>query len=454
MSKTFGLLHSALLLLIVAGIWILIVHPWMAIGLLVMVPIVKVPAVNYVPFFGAVDLTVFANLLAASAAFLAYARRPSKTMAPQIPYPMLASLGVVVFVSLLGLLWTTAPQYGQQKLIRFVGIGLPYLLLPSFFVYTKGDAVRLLFLVIAISVVIALGLIALPNSHLAGVRYGFYYDRGTFLGSDPNTPATLIVAGLLVLLTGVLTGSTPNILKYTVFLIFPIGLGGILISGSRANLLGLCTFLPFAPFIVGRQGRGKLKFVSLVATSIIFLTAFLVPIMNQEIPVERWLDFSEQIKQGDLSNTRSQAWAFCLTNAWDHLILLGHGPGSYAMDFLHKDQPLWPHSILLEALYEEGLIGIMAVLYFFIVCLRTTLRGLHACQSREDVFLVVGVSALVWSMTVPALTHWDFNGSRFLYLFAGLLHSTVYLVTSNIDEVEAVSGAVVTRAELTKPDSA
>jgi O-antigen ligase len=221
-----------------------------------------------------------------------------------------------------------------------------------------------------------------------------------------------------------MTGVAPRWLKYSSFLLFPFGVSSILATGSRANLLGFFMILPFLPLFSGRKKFSK-EILYCSSAFGVLLVAFMLSTLVGNIRVTRWFEFAEHIQTGDLAGNRSQAWVFCLTKAWDSLILFGHGPGSYAVDFLRKDSPIWPHNIVLEALYEAGILGATAVILFFAACLHTMLRGVKASRTNEDHLLVGTLSAVVLSMTVMTLSHWDLDGARFLYIFAGLLHVNV-----------------------------
>jgi len=425
---------------VVIGLWSLITYPHLAIALLLITPLVKAAAITYVPFFRSVDLTVIVNLLAGISGLWVYIRQRSQHFQLFIPYHMLLCLGIVFLVFLTGLLWTTAPNYGHQKVVRFIGIGLPYMVLPAFFVRSKQDGIRVLHIIIVISVLVALLLIAFPESHLSIARYGRFFGRGTFFGSDPNSPASIIVVGILLLVITVFAGVASRWLKYSAFLLIPLGLTAILITGSRANLLGLFSILPFMALFINRHSRGKWILFGFIFVSLLIFMSFMLSTMFEHIPVDRWLKFTKQVQSGDLSSNRLPAWSFCARNAWDHLIIFGHGPGSYAKDFLKEDLPLWPHNILMEALYEAGIVGFMALFSYFVVCARTILKGLRASHSSEDLLLVAGPSAIVLSMTMMAMTHWDIDGSRFLYLFSGILHVNVeHILRQEISNLSGVT---------------
>ncbi|MCX5807662.1 MAG: O-antigen ligase family protein [Proteobacteria bacterium] len=423
---------AAVVAMAMAAVCILAVYPWSVFALLLMVPLIKMAATTSASILKSFDLTVLANILAGAVGLWAYKRTPEKPRL-HFPFKMLLCLVAVELVFMVGLLWTSAPNYGLQKMVRLGGIGIPYLLLPAFFVHSVEDGRKVLKVLIFVGAVVAAVLIVAPQGSQSVMRYGRLYGRSTFFGSDPNTPATLVVAGMIALAGMVLTGAASRWLKYSSFLLaLPFGLIAVLATGSRANLVGLLAVLPILSLFSGSKKIGKMVLLSVLALGALVLAFMLLP---QVGPVDqaRWFKFADKFETGDLAGTRSLAWHFCLTKAWDQMLLLGHGPGSYAVNFLMKDSPMWPHNIVLEALYEGGLFGAAAIVVFFVLCFRTMLRGARASRNSNDRLLVGTVSAVVLSMSVPALTHWDLDGARFLYLFAGLLHVSVQHVVQEVD---------------------
>ena len=102
------------------------------------------------------------------------------------------------------------------------------------------------------------------------------------------------------------------------------------------------------------------------------------------------------------------------------------------MDLFHADTPAWPHNIVLEVLYEAGLAGAVAMVIFFLVTVREGRRGLRQATDPQDRLLVLAPLAMLLLFFVQAMTHWDINGARYLFFFAGLLHANVAQLNSTV----------------------
>jgi O-antigen ligase len=321
-----------------------------------------------------------------------------------------------------GLLWTTAPIYGLRKLIRYIGLGIPLLLLPTLIIRTQKDGVNLLYIFITISLITAFILLFFPQTSLEVNRYGNYYGRKTFIGSDPNTPAVVVLMGLQTFLIVMFSGFGRNWLKYIGLIAFPILFLALLSTGSRAAFIA---FIISFIFIVSIY-KNLLK-VSGVVLVLLFISIIIIkiaiPDVSKNIPVDRWWKLSHQIGEGNFKTTRTPAWEFCIRHSWDKHILLGHGPGSFAFDFKKIDMPVWPHNILLESLYESGLVGFIAMFIFIIICIKILIVYINKTNNINDRLVMVNISSIFISLLIMALTHWDIDGSRFMYLFVGIIHA-------------------------------
>jgi O-antigen ligase len=412
-----------IILIASAGACALYFCPQIAIGILLMIPLVKAAALSSIPFFASVDLTVLANVLAGGIGIIVFLRNRNNYARLALPSYMLLCLGLVGFVFIIGMLWTTAPHYGLQKLTCFIGIGIPFLILPVFFIRSTRHGILLMYVLIVVGAVVALVLLFAPHSTLEVQRYGEHYGRSTFFGSDPNTPAVIPSVGIIVLSAAVINGVASRWTWILTLISLPLSLAAILLTGSRAILSALMLGLIFVFFVPKTSHLLRQICFWFTVVSLILLVSFFLSPVTTRIPFERWSHFTHQLEQGDLTSTRTPAWLFCIENAWDAKAIFGHGPGSYSVDFLKKDEPLWPHNIVLEALYEGGIVSCLAIIFFFVVCLFTLSKGLRAANTPLNIFLIAAPGAVIIVMSVVSMTHWNLDGSRFLYLFAGILYA-------------------------------
>jgi len=439
MSTVFAAIATVVLL---AG---LIFWPWVIVGVLLLVPVVKGAAEYYVPFFQNVDLTLITCALAGVLALWNLIRSPRQGAPLSIPWTALACLVVMIFALSVGLAWTSAPVYGFRKACRLAGISIPFLILPAFLIRSRADGLNIIRVIIVTGALAALAVVFLPDTYFAQEAFGRGYARGTVWGSSPIIPASLSATAIGCLLTGfVVPGGASRFLRYLLFFVLPIGLYAIIKTGTRSSFVALVAMAALLPLFVGRGGRGKATFVILVAIPLAAIAGFIL-IQSSGPRLTRWEHLTSADRTDYLVESRGHHYMFVLQNWWKKPVL-GHGSGSFAVDAFDKDEPTWPHNIILEALYEAGLVGAIALSGFLWILIRTGRRGLKAAITPPDRFLLLAsfVSFLLFMM--ESMAHWDLDGARFLFLFSGILHAIVAQVAWQ----PSYSVAVLPRHQLEK----
>lgn len=411
---------SAILLL--AG---LILYPWIIVAVLLFVPVAKGAAEYYIPLFQSIDLTLATCLLAGVVALWNLVRAPRHGAPLALPWKAAACLMLLAFLLAVGLAWTSAPDYGFRKAARFAGIGIPFLLLPAFLIRSRREALRVIRIVIITGAVTALAVLFLPDTYFAQESYGRGYARGTVWGSSPIIPASLSATAIICVITGfVVGGGASKWFRYSALIVLPVGLFAILKTGTRSSFFALVATAVLIPLFVGRGGRGKAAFVILIAIPLAAFAGFLMIESSVGPRLTRWEDLTAADRTEMLVEGRSQHYMYVLQNWWRRPIL-GRGSGSFAVDAFDQDVPAWPHNIILEALYETGIVGTVALLGFFWVTIRAGRRGLKFAATPTDRFLVLASFVTFLLFLMESMAHWDIDGARFLYLFAGIVHAVV-----------------------------
>ncbi|MCK4791199.1 MAG: hypothetical protein KAV87_46130, partial [Desulfobacteraceae bacterium] len=107
--------------------------------------------------------------------------------------------------------------------------------------------------------------------------------------------------------------------------------------------------------------------------------------------------------------------------------ILGHGTGAYAVDRNGVDIPDWPHNIILELLYEQGLVGVLLLGLFLWLIFRRWRQAANLsyfCEPSIQVeasHLIHLVGLLFLFNLLQAMKSFDINGNRLVFFSAGLV---------------------------------
>ena len=281
-------------------------------------------------------------------------------------------------------------------------------------------------MMIVVGVLSSLAIVLAPQTELSEIRYAGSAKRGTFLASDPNWPATLSVMGMMALATlFVIKGAASKLLRYSAFLVIPLGLACVFLTGSRSAMLTLVLVALAMPIFAGRKNKARGYFLPLILLPVAMVVSFRFVSQSGIEFLGRWHELGQEGGSG--LGSRMQHYTFCLTQWWGRPFL-GHGSGSFAMDLFHVDEPMWPHNILLEALYETGIFGFVVMLMLLVMAVQMGLRGMSAARSSQDRALMAGPSVLALVMLLWLFTHTGFADAKYLFFFMGLQYANYSLL--------------------------
>lgn len=432
------------LLFLVASLF----YPAIMVAALWAAPVFKLGLTYYIPFFQTVDVTALVCGAALVVGVWHYLRRGRMGRPLMLPWGMLGCLGGLALMLFVGLGHTTAPNYGLTKAVRFAGMGIPFLLLPSFYVRGKPDGHAMIRVLILVGAVTAGFLMCMQESRVAEHVEGAY-GRAKVLGGASGIAAQVVGLGVLTISAFlVLKGSASKVLRFAALVGLPLGVTAILLSGSRSSLLYLFLAAMVLPFLVGRGQRTKAAGLLGVLLPLALVIVFTQLAAGGWELGSRWTRFME--RSGHAVESRTRLFAFVAAN-WSSSPIVGHGSGSFAMDYMGVDDKEAPHNIVLEALYEAGLLGAALVLLFFFFAARTAARGLREIPdgSAQDRLLVIAPILMTLFLGLRSMSSVDMAEIRYLYLACGLLHANVsHLVYSNRNAAPAPRLSL-TRAGLT-----
>jgi O-antigen ligase len=315
----------------------------------------------------------------------------------------------VVFVAIMALsyLYTDAPSYGAVKVTRVFFIGGLFLLSPLVLLRTEKAFQRFARLFVGFALITAIQMIVGVKRHTTA----------------DDTDITRIGAGWLMGMALFL------ILFYPVFdsrgrhrvyfvLALPLLASGLVASAARGALVSFAAILPLALFLGPRQRQRGMTWVLILMAGCAF-GAFLF--LRGSDPdkynakIRELVELSQGRSTGGSADKRFTFYRDTAQAIPEHL-LLGNGVGSWSVFFYGNDARAYPHNMALEITFEEGLLGLGALLAFVVAVGYAAYRTYQLCGSQYVVLAILIVYELVVSMFSG-----DLDDNRLLWLWAGVV---------------------------------
>lgn len=377
------------------------------------------------------DLTLFFEVLCVAGIVFGILKRRIKVFS--LPRRMLVPFLVLAGLSMFSLMYTEAPLYGREKLIRFLFITSFSLFGPWFLFQNFKCIKRFLGMWVVLSIAMSLDVLT------GGLTPGEFMFRSAFessgyLGLGSVTAQTilillflffptaakirfkLVILGLVILnafsmlISGARTSPIALLVVTVVILLFTIGhLGGDLLSGIRlrqpnVRIAKITTGMLLVMVILGVLGHG-------------YFTTFQdrMGLLVQE---------PEQYAGERLDMFLAAAEA-TLIYPW------GLGIGGFSPYYFGFDAQRggFPHNIFLEVGSELGLLGLVA---FVLLCYWTVVRGVRALKAAtgDSYFIGTALLSLFAFMLFYFQFHGDINDARALFTWCGSLFAFRGLVTN------------------------
>ena len=333
------------------------------------------------------------------------------------------------------LIETSHSSYGLEKTFRVVVYGTAFILLPQ--IYARSWAHLERFLVWLM--VFALG-IATVSLLLAIQKYGpLGFQRIDSPGGGPITLARMIGFGAIA------SFGLALVRKQSLYAISGIYLAMIcFFTGSRGPTLFLALTLLLAVPLTAIHQQTRRQAVRLV-----FVFAILGAVVaagfqyaaSQNAPfIERFQLLGQSDKGGSIAERGSY---FELTLQYsERRDWLGYGSGGWALEITGKDEIDYPHNVFLEALFEQGLLGLIAVSVFLTTAgVVGTLLLFSSGLSRQGFLCsLIMLLGFVYALLV-AQTSGDFYDNRYCWFYAGMIAACARLAAQEQrDERDAMPG--------------
>ena len=342
-------------------------------------------------------------------------------------------LAFLVFAGLVtaSYFYTSAPDYGGTKLTRFLLIGTLLFLAPFFIIFTEDDFRHFARIFIGFSAITAVQLIG--NLEIRS--------------QDSDGDITRIGAGWLMGMAILLLLFYPlsrirQRQRVLLILLLPLFSFGLMASAARGPIFGLTIAALIGMATLLKEGR-------LRATTAAALLLFLVAGVGGAYLVLRQTDLGKYTaKAGELellftegaaSGTAANRMGFyqATISAIPNQPLLGSGIGSWSTFYYGNDQRNYPHNLLLEIAFEEGLVGLTAFLALLLLVGVSIVRMLRASRSH---FLALAL--LVLYCLIVSLFSGDLDDNRVLWLWIGVTLAVCRLVEIRINAFYLMQSAM------------
>ncbi|MCS7232322.1 MAG: O-antigen ligase family protein [Elusimicrobiota bacterium] len=370
------------------------------------------------------DLTIFFEILTLLGIIFLVLKRKINVIPISIRI-----LGVyILFISLgiIGLLYTPAPGYGTDKILRFLFITSPGFFISLILFKNRETYKRFMSIFIILAIIMTLDII---TGGLSPGQIGF----GTALGS--NYLAVGRISGIALLYSmSFLLLNRKFLSKMLFFLILVIFIFNMFISGGRGPLLalGLSIFLISMYLLTQFKFKDKdlviekrkAKFFYLIL-NICFSSLIVILIFKSYFETIFFrLSLLERLS-GESIEERLRLYETAIKsidNAFN--FIFGWGIGGFSALYKgHDELRIYPHNIFLEIISELGFLGLFSFLIILIHSLSTAFNNLKISKTEEDFFLSLSYISGLFFMLFNSSFSGDINDNRLLFVFLGLVYS-------------------------------
>lgn len=424
-----------LTVLIAVAVIILVIlilkYPPLSLALFLMTPFFKAALMLKFPIFRVVDYTVMCGILVLIAMAYSFIRSGGR-LKDILSIPLFVYL-LLAAILLVGVTYTSAPKYGLQKSSRFATLGLIAFLAPIVFAHSVKEVKLMIWIIIGGGILLAVGTIVEPY---AAVLRTSAETRAGFLESSPLATATKIGVAATIFLLFAIMAHTSLRLRIASLTVLPLMIAGMVITGSRGPFLGLILTWLVAIFIC-RRGISKAWIpVITAAISIAMIVSFAkLPEIATTRIANMWRSRYDMTAAA-YARTERFVWT---ADRFVERPVLGHGTGAFAVDRGGQDIRAYPHNIILELLYEQGLIGAAVLLIFLWLIFsrwRQAARLVYLYELDIGIFQIVHMAGLLFLLTLTqAMKSGDIDGNRMMFFFAGLVVAEFNLVRAMAEEI-------------------
>ena len=389
------------------------------------------PRLRFLPGF--IDLTVLFGVFAIiGVLYEIFVRRKTRLIVPSIPI-LLPYLGIVS-ISLLSLLYTRAPIYGSDKLLRFLTITSTAFLLPFYLFQDKKTVDRFFIIFIILGIAMFLDII---SGGLKPGNLGFE----TAFGSNYLAVGRICGNALIILFLYFLPMSRKFWIKLLFITLLGISLFAMFISGGRGPLISVTVSIATIIISVVKASISgllkklairKVDFLILKTFVILLLISFLVFVTFKDyfqISIARLALLQEGLGVSVLERIARYKKSSEAIVAYPTFIT-GLGIGGFSVYYDGVDIRSYPHNIFLEIGSELGFLGLLFFVLIVYFTVKRAISTIRRVKTGSDYLLILTILALFINMLINSSVSGDINDNRLLFTWIGMVYSISILIKS------------------------
>lgn len=410
-------------------IW-LIYNPGISLLLLALTGIIKGFLRNVIPVFEVIDYTLLFTILIWIGLFRLYFI--GRWRIPDWSKSLLGLYTLFCIILFFSGFYTPSPNYGWQKIIRFIVFNSTMFITPFIIISNIEDSKRVLLWFRNILIVfstIMFGYILYFLAISSGISF---LIRVSILGANPIAVASFlaIACGMMIVLM-----VRSNLKNWSFYLpILTLLLVGLIMTGSRGPIMSLILGSILYLVLFEKEYRKRFFLFGIV---LVFLLIVIMQVLPENFTT-RYLNYTtgdlviqrEGVKRVSTIAMRLQYWELSISEWLRNIktILVGVGSGGFSSFYILRDYKFYPHNMFVEVLLELGIIGLSVLLLFWYKISRI-LFYLKKIENISIVSAMWVVAAII--RFLGAQFSGDISGNRVVWMFAAIALTTVYTELKN-----------------------